>query len=108
MLKTFFSNASSNATSATIETSSGKYGRTTGFNMQCSVSGTGAVTATFDLYGSNIRSNSGGSVLGNITLSGTTSVTESVDIPATWKYLYCILSNLTGTGAIASAFGRES
>lgn len=66
-----------------------------------SVTGTGAVTATVIIYGSNE-----GSVwndLGTITLSGTDSNTDGFPSVAPWEWVRADLTAISGTGAIVSA-----
>lgn len=66
---------------------------------QAVVSGTGAVTATINIYGSNDGVNFLTTPIGTITLTGTTLVTDGFSTVASWKYVKAILTNLTGTGA---------
>lgn len=63
------------------------------------VTGTGAVTATIDVYGSNDGSNAIETKLGTITLSGSDAVSDGFVDVAPWKYHKGVVSNLTGTGA---------
>lgn len=67
--------------------------------FQAVVSGTGAITATVNIYGSNDGVNFCATAIGTITLSGTTSVTDGFTSAAPWKYVEAVLTNLTGTGA---------
>lgn len=66
---------------------------------QAVVTGTGAVTATVNVYGSNDGVNFNTTALGTITLSGTTSAADGFTSVAPWKYIRAVLTNLTGTGA---------
>ena len=67
--------------------------------VQASVSGTGALTASISIYGNTANSNSGGVLLGTISLSGTTLATDGFSICAPWPYIYSDTTALTGTGA---------
>jgi hypothetical protein len=66
---------------------------------QATVTGTGAVTATIAIYGSNDGVNFNTTALGTITLSGTNSATDGFAYVGPWKYVKATLTNLTGTGA---------
>lgn len=70
--------------------------------IQGTVAGTGAVTAAIDIYGSATNAASGGVLVGNISLSGTTSASDGIVSDAPWPYLYCNVTALTGTGAAAT------
>lgn len=64
------------------------------------VTGTGAVTATIVVEGSN--ENSTWVTIGTITLSGTTSATDGFAHLSAWRYVRGRISALTGTGATAT------
>lgn len=67
--------------------------------IQANVQGTGAVTATVVLDVSNDALFAVSTVLGTITLSGTTSATDGFTTDAPWKYLRARVTAITGTGA---------
>jgi hypothetical protein len=67
--------------------------------FQAVVSGTGSVTATVNIYGSNDGTNFATTALGTITLSGTTTANNGFTSVSSWKYVRADLTNLTGTGA---------
>jgi hypothetical protein len=69
--------------------------------FQATVAGTGAVTATVTIYGSNSVDGTPycATALGTITLNGTTTATDGFTTTAPWKYIVPVLTNLTGTGA---------
>lgn len=69
--------------------------------FQATVAGTGAVTATVAIYGSNSIDGTPycSTALGTITLNGTTTATDGFTTTAPWKYIVAVLTNLTGTGA---------
>jgi hypothetical protein len=94
---TLLSAVTSNQTSIAQELPSGR--RT----VQASIAGTGAVSGTVTWYGNNTNSNSGGVLLATSTLSGTTTDTTGADIPAEWPWVYCILADISGTGATVTA-----
>jgi predicted choloylglycine hydrolase len=66
---------------------------------QAVVSGTGAITATVNIFGSNDGVNFTTTAIGTITLTGTTVANDGFATVAPWKYVRAVLSNLTGTGA---------
>lgn len=67
--------------------------------FQATVSGTGAVTATVTIEVSNDGVNTIGTVMGTISLSGTTSASDGFTSQAPWKYVRANVTGLTGTGA---------
>lgn len=79
-------------------------------SFQATVIGTGAVTATVIIEGSNHSSDGtiGGTiywcdtVLGTITLSGTTSDSDGFSTNSTWKFVRARLTAITGTGAVVT------
>lgn len=66
----------------------------------CRVAGTGAVTATVLIRGSNDGSNF--VTTATLTLSGTTSASDGVVTEADWPYMNHQVSAITGTGAAVS------
>jgi len=69
--------------------------------FQATIVGTGAVSGTIVIQGSNDGTNWCATPLGTITLSGTTSATDGFTSQAPWKYVRAVLSSLSGTGATA-------
>lgn len=67
--------------------------------FQAVVEGTGTVTATVDIEVSNDGVNAVDTVMGTITLSGTTSHSDGFTSDAPWKYVRAVTSNVTGTNA---------
>ena len=78
--------------------------------ISAKVSGTGAVSATVKIYGSNQNTNSGGVLLMTISLSGTTSDSDGDVIKTSYPFLYADLTAISGTGAAVTAdfvIGKE-
>lgn len=92
-LNTHFNAATSNGTSSVYEL---PYGNNV---AQAFVTGTGAVTATCQIYGNMTSSTTNGVLLATIILNNTTSDSAGGVINGPWPYIYGVLSNLTGTGA---------
>lgn len=67
--------------------------------IQATVVGTGAVTATVIVDGSNDGTYWCATALGTITLSGTTSSSDGFTTDAPWKYIRARLTAISGTGA---------
>ena len=67
--------------------------------FQATVTGTGAVTATVVIDCSNDGTNWCSTVLGTITLSGTTSSADGFTTTAPWKYIRARVTAISGTGA---------
>jgi hypothetical protein len=67
--------------------------------IQASITGTGAITATVTWFGNSIKDNTNGVLLATSTLSGTTTDTTGADMPGEPKYMYCVVSAISGTGA---------
>lgn len=70
---------------------------------QATVSGTGAVTATINYYGSNDGVNFGSTPFGTITLSGASPQSDIFAAPANYKYIRATTTNVTGTGATVNS-----
>lgn len=66
---------------------------------QGTVTGTGIVTATISLFGSNDGITFGSAAFGTITLSGTTLNGDVFPSAAAYQYVQMVVSNVTGTGA---------
>ncbi len=88
--------ALANVTGAAYVLPKGKEKRT----FSATVDGTGAVTATVAIQGSNDGVN--WNVLGTITLTDTTTDTDGFASDAPWPQIRAVLSNLTGTGAVCT------
>ena len=68
-------------------------------SYQAVVEGTGAVTATVVIEASNDGINALSTVLGTITLSGTTTSSDGFQTSAPWKYIRARVTAISGTGA---------
>jgi len=72
-------------------------------SFQATIIGTGAIGATITIQGSNEEPSATGgqqpvaTVLGTITLSGTTAVSDGFVTTASWKYVRAVVSAPTGT-----------
>jgi hypothetical protein len=67
--------------------------------IQATITGTGALSATVEWFGNSTNSNVGGVPIATSTLAGVTTDTTGADLPAEWPYVYCTLSNISGTNA---------
>lgn len=67
--------------------------------FQATVTGTGAVTATVEIEVSNDGVNAVDTVMGTITLSGTTSHSDGFTSEAPWKYVRANVTAISGTSA---------
>lgn len=72
--------------------------------FQAMVAGTGAVSATVVIMGSNEDATGQGTnqnwvTLGTITLSGTTSATDGFATNAPWRFVSAWVTAISGTGA---------
>jgi len=77
-----------------------------GLGIETSITGTGAVGATVDWYGTNTPSAASGILLATSSLAGTDSDVARAaltDALAVWAYMYCVLSSISGTGAAVTA-----
>lgn len=71
--------------------------------VQAIITGTGALTATVTVQGSNNGVN--WSTIGSaLSLSGTTSDTKTQAVDNPWAFIRAISASLTGTGATVSAY----
>ena len=66
---------------------------------QSTITGTGALTATVEIYGNTTRQNTGGVLIDTHTLSGTTTATAGKMLDGPWPYMYAKVTAITGTGA---------
>jgi len=67
--------------------------------FQATVDGTGAVTAVIDIEVSLDGENWCDTVMGTITLSGTTTHTDGFTTMSPWKWVRANITTLTGTDA---------
>lgn len=73
------------------------------FAWIANVTGTGTVTATINLEGTQDPTGGiGRVVLATITLSGTTTAFDGAALMAPWTYVRYNITALTGTGAVVS------
>lgn len=72
--------------------------------FQATVSGTGAVSATVTIEVSNDGTNWCSTVMGTITLSGTTSSTDGFTSEAPWKYIRANVTAISGTNATVQVY----
>lgn len=63
------------------------------------VTGTGQVTATIDVYGSDENSTVAGVLLGTIALNGNDVVADGFVVNGPWIYMWGDLTEISGTGA---------
>ena len=73
-------------------------------SFQGVVTGTGAVTATIVIDASNDGTYAVSTVLGTITLSGTTSSSDGFTTDAPWKYVRARVTAISGTSATAQVY----
>lgn len=88
----------------TIVTGDGLYKDSPNATYQAVVSGTGAVTATVVIDVSNDNINWLDTVMGTITLSGTTSDSDGFTTNAPWKYVRARVTAISGTGATVQVY----
>ncbi|MCB0072850.1 MAG: hypothetical protein KDE20_15370 [Caldilineaceae bacterium] len=67
--------------------------------IQATVVGTGAVTATIVIEASNDGTYALATVIGTITLSGTTSDSDGFTTDAPWKFIRARITAISGTSA---------
>lgn len=87
----------------TTATGATKYKDSPYSTFQATVTGTGAVSATVLIDASNDGTNWCSTVLGTITLSGTTSASDGFTTTAPWKYVRARVTAISGTGATVTA-----
>ena len=102
-LRTLFTAVTTNTTPPDVQIDAGNVPARPSRTYEARVTGTGAVTATISLFGSNDGVGYSATPFGIVTLSGTTSVTDSFMSQANWSFVRCTTSNVTGTGATVSA-----
>lgn len=67
--------------------------------IRAKLTGTGAVSATINIYGSTEETTSNGVLLGTLTPSGTTSAVDYFNMDAPWPYIWADQTDISGTGA---------
>lgn len=70
--------------------------------VKASVRGTGAVSATVELWANTSASTTGGILLATFSLAGTTRDDDAVALTAPWPYLFCNVAAISGTGALVT------
>lgn len=75
--------------------------------IQSVISGTGAISATVNWYGSNIKDTSTGELIGVNILSGTTKDSSGGGAAGVqWAYVWAVIpaNSITGTGAVVNSY----
>jgi hypothetical protein len=67
--------------------------------VQATIAGTGAVSATVEIYGSNTPTFSDALLLATCSLSGTTTDKTGAVIEAQWLYMWGKVTAISGTSA---------
>lgn len=67
------------------------------------VSGSGTVSATVEIYGSNESRQVGGALRGTITLAGTDNAGDGFQDPGSFLFYYATVTAISGTGAAVTA-----
>lgn len=88
-----------NAGVTSTTTGDGRYKDSPYTSFQATVVGSGAVTATVAIDGSNDGVYWCSTVLGTITLSGTTSASDGFVTIAPWKFVRARVTAISGTSA---------
>lgn len=83
------------ATSDAIES----YEHSEDYTCQATVTGTGAVTATVIVEGSNESATGNFLTIATITLSGTTTASDGFVATSSWQFTRARLTAISGTGA---------
>lgn len=71
--------------------------------VQAHIAGTGAVSATVTIYGSNDGTIWSKTALATISLTGTTIDTEGAAVNASCKFIRAVISSISGTDATVTA-----
>jgi hypothetical protein len=71
--------------------------------IEAFIKGSGTVSGTVTWYGCNTNRTSQGVVFATSTLSGTTTDQTSEICTSVYPFIYCILTSISGTGAVVSA-----
>ena len=88
-----------NGATAVVTSDALGWGEGWGGNVQADIAGTGAVSATINVYGGNVNSFAKAVLLGTITLSGTNTDKGGFYWQATWPFIWADLTAISGTGA---------
>jgi hypothetical protein len=70
--------------------------------IQATVSGTGSVSATVEVYGNTQNANSGGVLLATITLAGTNVATDGFAFDAQWPFVYFNLAAISASSSVVA------
>lgn len=70
--------------------------------VQATVSGTGSVGATVEVYGNTVNANSGGVLLATITLAGTSSATDGFAFDAPWPFVYFNVTAISASSTVTA------
>jgi hypothetical protein len=69
---------------------------------KATLTGTGVVSATVNIYGNTLNTNSGGILCATLNPSGTTTAVDGVAMDAPWPFMYADLAFINGTNATIS------
>lgn len=69
------------------------------FTVQAWITGSGAVSATVNIYGSNDSSQNFGALVATISLAGTGSDQVGGHIMQKWRYVWAQITTISGTNA---------
>lgn len=67
--------------------------------IHAEVNGTGAVTATIEIYGTTYGNTVNAVLLATITLSGTNAADDGFAMSAPWPEMYAVVTAISGTNA---------
>lgn len=68
--------------------------------VQAVISGTGAINATINVYGSHYNDTTKGVLLGTLAPNGTTMAVDALSIAAPWPYLWGDLTAVSGSTTV--------
>lgn len=88
-----------NAVTTAQTSDSLRWGEGWGGCIQADIAGTGAVTATVNIYGGNVNTFSKAVLLGTISLNGTTTDKGGFYFQSVWPFMWADLTAISGTGA---------
>ena len=71
--------------------------------VKATVTGTGAVSASIDIYGNVHATAANGIKLGTLSPAGTNTGVDGIAFDAPWPFLYAVVTAISGTGAVAQA-----
>jgi len=75
---------------------------TDGYTVQAIVTGSGAVSATVNLYGSHYENTARGELIGTLSPAGTDTGVDALTFDAPWPVVWAELTAIAGTGAAAT------